>query len=50
MNQESRVYQLIEATFIAFIAKLLVETVIFPWLKRQQQTAGFPPSAGGCHC
>lgn len=50
MTGESRMYQLVESLFLALVAKVLVELVIGPWLKKEQQTTGLPPSAGGCRC
>jgi|GEM_PF-6567428 len=46
-EERNRFYMLIESLFIALVAKVLVELVIAPWLHKEQ-TAGLPPSAGGC--
>lgn len=41
-------YMLVQSLFIALVANILVEFVIAPWLKKEQQTAGLPRTARGC--
>lgn len=47
-EKRNRFYTLVETLFIAVVANVLVELVIAPWLKKEQQTAGLPRTARGC--